>query len=479
MPVDQESHRKLAAIMSADVVGYSRLMGEDEAATLGTLTAYREVFAQLIAQHQGRVVDTAGDSVLAMFDSVVEVVQCATEVQRTLQARNQTLPAARRMVFRVGVNLGDVIEHADGSIYGDGVNIAARLQALAEPGGICLSGTAYDHIKNKLPLDFDALGEKSVKNIAEPVRVYRVRSAAEGAAHLPRPNRSAMSRVLRKWRLAVAAALVVGAGALGVWQYAYRGGTSPAQVVAGTAPALQLPDRPSIAVLPFVNMSGDKEQEYFSDGMTEDLITGLSKRSGLFVIARNSVFLYKGRPVAPEQVSRELGVRYVLEGSVRKAGNRVRITAQLIDATTGYHLWAENYDGELENIFALQDRITRQIVAALAPKLTAGEQSRSMRQETNSIEAYDFVLRGVALYYEFRKESNAMARQLFERAIALDPRYAKAYVWLSWTHFVDWDWQWTEGPSRSGRAGRGHRVCQEGHAARSELSDLAAVSFGS
>jgi adenylate cyclase len=446
MQADQEPRRKLAAILSADVAGYSRLMGEDEAATLATLTAYREVFAQLIAQHQGRVVDTSGDSVLAMFDSVVEAVRCVANVQQALQARNAALPAARRMEFRVGVNLGDVIKQADGSIYGDGVNIAARLQALADPGGICLSGTAYDQIKNKLPLDFDALGEKAVKNIAEPIRVYRVRSALEVAAPRMLPGRSAVSRVLPKWLVAGAVALIVGVGAVGVWKYAYRDASPPAQVANAPAPALQLPDKPSIAVLPFVNMSGDKEQEYFSDGMTEDVITSLSKRSGLFVIARNSVFGYKGRAVKPEQVSRELGVRYVMEGSVRKAGNRVRITAQLIDATTGYHLWAENYDGELKDIFALQDGITRKIVTAVAPKLAAGEQPRSGRQETTSIEAYDHFLRGVALFREYRKDSNTMARQMFERAIALDPNYARAYVWLSWLHFVDWEFDWADQP---------------------------------
>ena len=472
MQAGQEPRRKLAAILSADVAGYSRLMGEDEAATLGTLTAYRAVFAQLIAQHQGRIVDTAGDSVLAMFDSVVEAVQCAADVQHGLRARNAALLAARRMAFRVGVNLGDVIEQADGSIYGDGVNIAARLQALADPGGICISGTAYDQIKNKIPLDFDSLGARSVKNIAEPVRVYRVRSPAQAAARRMRPSRSAMSSVLRKWLLAAAAALLVGAGALGVWKYAYLDGTLPAQLAAGPAPALPLPEKPSIAVLPFVNMSGDKEQEYFSDGMTEDLITGLSKRSGLFVIARNSVFLYKGRPVKPEQVSRELGVRYVLEGSVRKAGNRVRITAQLIDASTGYHLWAENYDGELKDVFALQDGITRQIVTALALKLTAEEPSRSGRQETNSIEAYDYFLRGVALFYEYRKESNAMARQLFERAITLDPNYARAHVWLSWGYYIDWEFQWTEGP---GALDRSHEAARKAVALDDSLSEAHTV----
>jgi adenylate cyclase len=468
MPANQEPHRKLAAILSADVAGYSRLMGEDEAATHGTLTAYREVFAQLIAQHQGRVVDTAGDSVLAMFDSVVEAVRCAADVQQALQARNEALPAARKMAFRVGVNLGDVIEQADGSIYGDGVNIAARLQALAEPGGICISGTAYDQIKHKIALEFDSLGEKSVKNIAEPVRVYRVRPEAQDAEYRVRLGVSARSLASRKALFAAAAAVLVVAGALGVWKYASRDGSPPPQVA--TAPALPLPDKPSIAVLPFVNMSGDPEQEYFSDGMTEDVITSLSKLSGLFVIARNSVFAYKGQAVRPERVSRELGVRYVLEGSVRKAGNRVRITAQLIDATTGYHLWAENYDGDLEDVFALQDRITRQIVAALAPKLTAPEHPR--RQETDSIEAYDHLLRGVALFYDYNKDSNAMARQRFERAIALDPNYAKAYVWLSWSHFVDWELQWTDGP---GALDRSHEAATKAVALDDSVSDAHTV----
>ncbi len=335
MQADQESRRKLAAILSADAAGYSRLMGEDETATLGTLNTCREVFGRLIAEHKGRLVDTAGDSVLAIFDSVVEAVQCAAEVQQALHARNQALPQTRCMEFRVGVNLGDVIEQADGSIYGDGVNLAARLQSLADPGGICVSGTAYDQIKNKIALAFDSLGEKSVKNIAEPVRVYRVRPGAQDAEHRPRLGVSARSLASRKTLFAAAAAVLVAASALGVWKYSSHKGPLPSPVGAGPAPALPFPDKPSIAVLPLVNMSGDKEQEYFSDGMTEDLITGLSKRSGLFVIARNSVFLYKGRPVKPEQVSRELGVRYVLEGSVRKSGNRVRITAQLIDATTG------------------------------------------------------------------------------------------------------------------------------------------------
>ncbi len=452
MPAEQESRRKLAAILSADVAGYSRLMGEDESATVATLRAYRDVFARLVGEHSGRIVDTAGDSVLAVFDSVVEAVRCAGKIQQALGAKNRELPATRRMEYRVGVNLGDVIEQTDGSIYGDGVNIAARIQALAESGGICLSGTAYDQVKNKIPLSIDPLGNKPLKNISDPVRVYRVRFLADSAT---RPSRIGVSTILRAHRkglLVAISVLVVALGAVALWRYSVQPGTSPTKVVAGPAPTLRLPDKPSIAVLPFLNMSEDPEQEYFSDGMTEDIITSLSKLSGLFVIARNSVFLYKGHSIKPQQVSQDLGVRYVLEGSVRKAGNRVRITAQLIDATTGYHLWAEHYDGEMKDIFSLQDAITKQIVAALAPKLTPAERSRPGREETKSVEAYDLVLRGTALYLQQRRESNETARQLFESAIALDPSYARAYVWLAWSYFSDWEYQWTEDPGALDRA---------------------------
>jgi adenylate cyclase len=409
---EPEGSRKLAAILAADVAGYSRLMQDDERATVATLDEYRGVFRKQIEVHDGRVVDMAGDSVLAAFETATGAVNAALDIQTALAARNAFLVESRRMLFRIGVNLGEVIQKRDGTIYGDGVNIAARLESIGQPGGVTVSGTVFDQVRNRLRAEFASLGEQTVKNIADPVRAYRVRALTEDASR-------------------------------------------PAQLVKSASipkAALPLPDKPSIAVLPFVNMSGDKEQEYFSDGMTEDVITGLSKRSGLFVIARNSVFTYKGRAVKPEQVSQELGVRYVLEGSVRKAGNRVRITAQLIDATTGYHLWAENYDGELKDVFALQDSITRQIVTALAPKLTAGEQSRPGRKETNSIDAYDHFLRGFALFYEYRKESNAMARQMFERAIALDPNYARAYVWLSWAYFIDWEFQWTEGPDALDRS---------------------------
>ena len=415
---------------------------------MATLEAYRAVFREKIQAHRGRVVDMAGDSVLAVFEAATEAVRASFEIQSDLAQRNETLPETRRMRFRIGVNLGEVIERPDGTVYGDGVNIAARLESIGEPGGVTVSGTVFDQVKNRLQLTFDFIGEQEVKNIAERVRAYRVVAEGTSVSASARPKRK---RAISKHAvIGAAAAAVVLVAVVGI--YSYRHAAPSAKATAGSTAALPLPDKPSIAVLPFVNMSEDPKQEYFSDGMTEDLITGLSKRSGLFVIARNSAFTYKGHTVKPEQVSRELGVRYVLEGSVRKAGNRVRITAQLIDATTGYHLWAEHYDGELKDIFALQDGITRQIVTALAPKLTPAEQSRSARQETNSVEAYDHFLRGVALLYEYRKDSNAMSGQMFERAIALDPSYAKAYAFLSWAQFLDWYFQWTEGPGGLDRA---------------------------
>ena len=398
--------RKLAAILSADVKGYSRLMGEDEVATIRTLTAYREVMATLIGQHRGRVVDSPGDNLLAEFVSVVDAVQCAVEIQQELKKRNADLPISRKMEFRIGINLGEVVVEAE-KIYGDGVNLAARLEGLADAGGICVSGIVYDQVENKLNflnLGYEYLGEQTVKNIAKPVPVYRV--------HL---EPGAMAPAVK--------------------------GKSEA-----TPPRPPLPDKPSIAVLPFANLSGDPEQEYFSDGITEDLITDLSKLSGLFVISRNSAFLYKGRVVSPEQVSQELGVRHVLEGSVRKAGNRVRISAQLIDTTTGYHLWAERYDRELQDIFAVQDEVTQKIVAALQVKLTEGEQKRLRRPPTDNLDAYEYFLRGLEYYWHRTREANAQARQMFERAIELDPNFATAHAWLSRTCVVDWMFQWNEDP---------------------------------
>ena len=395
-------HRKLAAIISADVKGYSRLMGDDEAATVATLKRYREVLIDIIRRYRGRVVDSPGDNLLAEFPSVVDAVECAVEIQEDLHARNLELQEMRRMEFRIGINLGDVIQDEE-RIYGDGVNIAARMEGLADGGGICISGAVFDSIENKLTLGYEYLGEKVVKNISKPVRAYKV--LLEHDAHRT------------------------------------EGGG-----------LVDPPDRPSIAVLPFTNMSGDPDQEYFSDGITEDLITDLSKISGLFVIARNSVFTYKGKAVRVEEVGRELNVRYVLEGSVRKANNRVRITAQLVDAHTSGHIWAERYDRELKDIFALQDEVTHEIVSVLAVKLTDEERKRLVNKGTANLEAYDYALRGLEYVYRFTKQANTVARNMFQKAIDLDPQYAIAYSQLGNTHMMEWSFGWSQDPATLERA---------------------------
>ena len=424
--------RRLAAILSADVEGYSRLMGEDEPATVRAITEYREVIASAVSGRGGRVVDAPGDNVLAEFASVVDAVQCAVEIQRELRSRNAALPVTRRMQFRIGINLGDVIVEGE-RLYGDGVNIAARLESLAEGGGICLSGAAYDQVEGKLPLAYEALGEHTVKNIARPVRVYRVRlepgPPPGPPSRKPRPDRRAVMRVVQ----VVAILTLLGAVGWAGWRWL---GTPESL-------GLPLPDRPSVAVLPFTNLSQDPAQEYFSDGVTEDLITGLSKVSGLFVIARNSTFTYKGKAVKVREVGRDLGVRYVLEGGVQRAGDRVRITAQLVDAATGYHVWAERYDREVGDIFALQDDVTQQIVEALAVKLTEAEKVRLGRVPTAVPEAYDLVLRGNEQRKRTTREGNAQARRLFAQALELDPEYAAAYAGLSWTHLQSWQFLWS------------------------------------
>jgi adenylate cyclase len=412
--------RQLTAILCADVAGYSRLMGEAEEVTLRTLTTYREEMTTIIRQHRGRIVGTAGDSVLAEFASVVDAVQCAVVTQATLKAENASLPPSRRMAFRIGINLGDVMVDGE-QIYGDGVNIAARLESLAEPGGICISGTVHDHIKNKLALEYEDLGEQVVKNIAEPVRVWRVgaetpsplagEGQGEGAARAAGCSKFQVSgfkskaekQKPRKVGIAylrwVVAGLILIAGALTAVRYFSRSPLSPQSsslVTEEAKPlAVPLPDKPSIVVLPFVNMSEDPKQEYFSDGITEDLTSDLSRISSLFVIARNSAFAYKSKAVKAQDVSRELGVRYVLEGSVRKADSQVRITAQLIDATTGYHLWSERYDRPLKDIFALQDEVVQKIVTTLKLQLTLWEQGFLVRKRMDNLEAYDYYLRGM------------------------------------------------------------------------------------
>ncbi|MEE9589593.1 MAG: adenylate/guanylate cyclase domain-containing protein, partial [Hyphomicrobiaceae bacterium] len=350
---DTNVTRKLAAILAADVVGYSRLMGEDEAGTLAALKAHREELVEpKIAEHNGRVVKLMGDGLLAEFGSVVSAVQCAVEIQRAMAERNTDLPEGRRIDFRVGINLGDVIVEGE-DIYGDGVNIAARLEGLAEPGGICVARNVFDQVKGKVDTAFEDLGERKIKNIAEPLRVYSVR-----------PDNS----------------------------------DRPARAMED---ALALPQRPSIAVLPFENMSADPEQEFFADGITEDIITELSKFRSLFVIARNSSFAFKGQPTDAKEVSAKLGVRYVVEGGVRRAGNRVRVTAQLIDAVDDKHIWAERYDRDLEDIFAVQDEVTRAIVSTIEPQLGSTERQRARRKPTESLDAWECYQRSLWHLYQY------------------------------------------------------------------------------
>jgi adenylate cyclase len=372
---------------------------------------------------------------------VLDAVQCAVAIQQEINARNTALPLQRRMQFRLGIKLGDVI--ADGErIYGDGINIAARLESLAEAGGICISGTVYDQIASKLPLGYKFLGERTVKNIAKPVRVYRIQLESGPPAVKVSSWHRLGAEPWPKVAFGLMGLLLILGGGLASWQIFVQP-SLPVALAPTRETAVLLPDKPSIAVLPFVNMSGDSAQEYFSDGMTEDLITDLSKLAGLFVIARNSVFTYKGKAVKPHQVSQELGVRYIIEGSVRKADDRVRITAQLIDATTGYHLWAERYDRDLQNVFAVQDEIARRITTALAVRLTPKEREHMVQKYTDNVEAWEYFLRGAELYRRYTKEDNAQARELFEKAISLDPQFARAYANLAATHRQDWTYEWT------------------------------------
>ncbi|RZN11135.1 adenylate/guanylate cyclase domain-containing protein [Bradyrhizobium genosp. SA-3] len=387
-------YRKLAVIFAADVVGFSRMTGADEDRTLARLRALRsDLIDPTIAIHGGRVVKRTGDGALVEFRSVVEAVRCGIEIQNSMTERNAGLPPERRIEFRIGIHLGDVVEESDGDLMGDGVNIAARLEGVAQPGAICLSEDAYRQVKSRFDLAISDLGETKLKNIAEPMRIY---SLLFGDA--------AKATVL-------------------------RGAATP------VAPGLSLPDKPSIAVLPFQNMSGDPEQEYFADGIVEDIITALSRFRQLFVIARNSSFVYKGRAVDVKQVSGDLGVRYVLEGSVRKAANRIRITAQLIDAPTGVHLWAERFDGGQEDIFDLQDQVTARVVGEIAPKLEQAEIERAKHKPTDSLDAYDYYLRGRANLNRGTRDATDEALSQFYQTLQIDPDFASAYAMAAWCHF--------------------------------------------
>ena len=385
--------RKLAAILAADVVGYSRLAGVDEERTLARLRSLRsDLLDPTIAARNGRVVKRTGDGLIVEFRSVVDAVRCAVEIQNAMPERNAGLPEDRRIEFRIGVHLGDVVEESDGDLMGDGVNIAARLEGVAEPGAICLSEDAYRQVKARLDLTVRDLGATALKNIAEPVRVYALRVGR------PVPEKP----------------------------------TGPSDVTSANMPGpVALPDKPSIAVLPFANMSGDAEQEYFADGISEDIITALSKLPPLFVIARNSSFTFKGKNVHVAEVGKSLGVRYILEGSVRKAGDRVRITAQLIDSTTGGHLWAERFDRELTDIFAVQDDVTSCIVSALALNLSPADRTNAAAEQTDNAEAYDCFLRGRELWYRHTKETDFEAESLLRRAVELDPRFVSAVAFLA------------------------------------------------
>jgi adenylate cyclase len=387
--------RRLAAILAADIAGYSALMGSDEARTVRDLKGHQAVVLPMVGEFGGRVIDTAGDGILAEFPSVLNAVECAVAVQRKMVERNAAIEPERRMEFRIGINLGDVI-YDDDRIFGDGVNVAARLEGIAEPGGICVSGKVHEEIRAKIGLPYEDLGDKQLKNIAEPVRVYGIR--LDGA-----PRR------------------------------------------AGPA----LPKKPSIAVLPFQNMSGDPEQEYFSDGMTEDLITDLSKVSGLFVIARNSSFAYKGRSVKVQEIGRDLGVRFVLEGSVRKAGNRVRITAQLIDAGNGGHLWAERFDRDLTDIFSTQDEVVEKIVGTLAVTLTQREERRLHRHRTGDVAAYESWLRARELLSRGTKESLAQAKAMYLRAIEIDQNFPAPHAGLALASISEYASGWASDPAQA------------------------------
>jgi TolB-like protein/class 3 adenylate cyclase len=422
----QEVKRKLTAILSADVKGYSRLMGEDEVGTIRILNTYKEVMSNLIQNYHGRVVDAPGDNLLAEFISVVDAVQCAVEIQKELKIKNSELPQNRRMEFRIGINLGDVVEE-EGKIFGDGVNIAARMESLSEAGGICISGTAYNHVGKKLSLGYKYLGEHTVKNIEKPVQVYRVLMEPESAGKLIREKKVIPRQWQRPALYLLVIALILVVAAIAIWRLYSRPTRPPVEVASKERMAFPLPDKPSIAVLPFVNMSGDPKKEYLSDGITDEIINAFSKIPHVFVIARNSTFTYKGKPVKVQQVAEEMGVRYVLEGSVHWSGDRVRITAQLIDALTGHHIFSERYDRDLKDIFAIQDEITIKILKAMGEKLTHREHASMVARGTKSLEAYLKLLLAYEHRNIFNKESQALFRQFSEEAFALDPGYALAY----------------------------------------------------
>jgi adenylate cyclase len=410
-------------------------MADNEEATVRTLSAHRKIIDGLIEQHHGRFVNSAGDSVLAEFPSVVNAVECAVEIQTLLKTENAGLPPERRMEFRIGVNLGDVVVEGD-QIYGDGINVAARLESLAQAGGINISESVHEHIGSRLLLSYEDLGEQQVKNIAKPVRVFRVLPGAGTSAS--KKTRGVQRKYVRRGSFSVAGLAIIAAAIVLMQHVSLKPPHTAASIPPVQTPALTLPDKPSIAVLPFINMSKDPEQEYFSEGITADLITDLSRLQGLFVIARTSSFTYKGKAAKLQDVGKELGVKYVLQGSVRKSGLQVRITVQLADATTGSELWAERYDRPLKDVFAVQDEIVRRIVTTLNLQLNLAEQGIVIPRGSENLEAYDDLLRGAEYLFILSKDGNAKARQMFQQAIKLDPKYAAAYALLGENYYVGW-----------------------------------------
>lgn len=434
-------HRRLAAILSADVANYSRHMQADEAATIATHRHTQRLIADGVSRHSGRVVHTAGDSVLAEFDSAIQSVQCAIEIQQALGAYNAPLPEAKRMHWRMGINVGDVVADG-GTIHGDGINIAARVQTLAEPGSVCVSGVVYNQIRRAPGFHCEFTGRHRVKNIAEPVPVYRITPGTRGLPML-RVLRSVLHT--RAARLALAIAVV----ALAATAFLFSGFPLPGSNRPASTAISEPTGEMSIAVLPFTNLSRDSAQDYFSDGITNELIVSLSKQPSLFVIASHSSFVYKNRQVHAQEVGRELGVRYVVEGGVQKAGSRLRITAQLVDTHTGFQLWAERYDRELRDLFALQDEVTGKIVSALSGALTERERQLLAARYTTSVEAYDYFLRGRALYIQSTREANHEARAMLTHAIDLDTGFARAHASLALTHAEDFRYRWSTDRSRS------------------------------
>ena len=432
-----EGSRKLQAILAADVAGYSRLMQQDDEATVATLEASRSVFRDKIQAHRGRVVDMAGDSVLAVFEAATEAVRAAVEVQAVLAERTEALPEARRMRFRIGVNLGEVIERPDGTVYGDGVNVAARLESIGKPGQVTLSGTVFDQVEGKLPLSFKFAGEQPVKNIAKPVRAYSVLDSS-----LPARIPGGIKRLFVSRPMLVAAGILMIAGFALSWNLARRPETVPTAAAVASDPVYAMPTGPSIAVLPFVNMSGDPGQDYFSDGLTEDIITELSRFRGLYVLARNTTYQYKGQAVDIPVVGRKLGVQYMLEGSVQKSADRFRVTAQLIDTRSGVHIWAERYDRQLKDIFVVQEEISSKIAGAISGGFGGSIQrvarEAAFSKSPDQLLAYDYLLRGTLTNEWWNKEGYRKAKSQLQKALELDPGYAAARQQYAWLMLMGW-----------------------------------------